>query len=80
MDNPIPGADAAGIVTVLSISPFEEDHLTLERTLRPSEATLYPDRRVRITRRSEPSSALAVLRGARIPIVARHAEFRFLEE
>lgn len=80
MDNPIPGADAAGIVTVLSVSPFEEDHLTLERTLRPSEATLYPDRRVRITRCSEPSSAPAVLRGARIPIVVHHAEFRFLEE
>ena len=80
MDNPIPGGDAAAIITVLSISPFEEDRLTLERTFRPTEATPYPDRRVRVIRCSEPSSAPAVLRGARIPIVVRHAEFRFLEE
>jgi len=74
VDNPTAGVDVVRVVTVLSISRFEEDHLAMERTFDNAEATLYPNCRVRIIRCTEAAGALPVLRGARIPIVVCDAD------
>lgn len=63
-----------GIITVLSISRFEEDHRSLERIFRDFEGTLYPNCRPRLVRCSDPASALSVLHTARIPIVVCDAD------
>lgn len=80
MSNPAAAAaaaadvDAIRIITVLSISRVEEDHLTLDQIFRDSQVTLYPNCRMTITPCSDPSGALPVLRGARIPIVVCDAD------
>lgn len=56
-------------VPVLSISRFEQDHLELDRAFRESEATLYPNCRLRLIRCSDPANAISMVRGASIPLV-----------
>lgn len=76
MDDPSPDVDAIRTITVLSVSRFEEDHLSLERIFHDFEVTLYPNCRLRLIRCSMPASALSILRGARIPIVVCDADER----
>ena len=69
MDNFFAEVDAPYVVTILSVSRFEEDHLALERIFCDAEATLYPALRVRIARCSEAAGALTILHSTRMPLV-----------
>ena len=64
-----PASYAPGTITVLSLSPVENDHMVLEQTFRDSSLTLYPNRRVRLRPSRTLASTLAALREHRIPIV-----------
>ena len=64
-----PASHPPGTVTILSLSPSENDHAVLERTFRDSSLTLYPNCRLKLQPSPTPSSALALLRAHRIPIV-----------
>ena len=58
-----------GTITVLSLSPVENDHAALERTFRDSSLTLYPNCRLALQPSRTLALALAALREYRIPIV-----------
>jgi DNA-binding response OmpR family regulator len=69
VDNDAADVDVTHIITILSVSPFEEDHIALERIFGDAETTLYPNCRVRIVRCSDRSRMLSALDGTRIPVV-----------
>jgi hypothetical protein len=58
-----------GTISVLSLSPSQNDHAVLERTFRSSSLTLYPNCRLTLQPSRTLASTLAVLRTHRIPIV-----------
>ena len=61
-------------VTLLSLSPLEEDHLALEHIFQSSEATLYPGLRVAVARAWESGNAVETVQASRIPIVICDAD------
>jgi CheY-like chemotaxis protein len=61
--------DPVNTITVLSVSPAEDDHGALEQVFRDSEVTLYPNCRVTLQRCASLASALAAVRENPIPIV-----------
>ena len=65
----LPASHPPGTITVLSLSPAENDHVVLERTFRDSSLTLYPNCRLRLQPSPTLASTLATLRAHRIPIV-----------
>jgi hypothetical protein len=67
--NGVAGADVSHIITILSVSRFEEDHLALERIFGDAETTLYPNCRARIVRCFDRSNILSALGGTKIPVV-----------
>ena len=64
-----PASHPPGTVTVLSLSPSENDHAVLEQTFRESSLTLYPNCRLTLQPSPTLESTLARLRAGRIPIV-----------
>ena len=64
-----PASPAPGTITVLSLSPAENDHAVLEQTFKDSSLTLYPNCRLKLQPSPTLASALAVLRSHRVPIV-----------
>ena len=64
-----PASHTPGTITVLSLSPAENDHAVLARTFRDSSLTLYPNSRLTLRPSPTLASALAALRANRIPIV-----------
>jgi CheY-like chemotaxis protein len=64
-----PPNHSPGTITVLSLSPAENDHAVLEQTFRESSLTLYPNCRLTLQRSRTLASALAALRKHRIPVV-----------
>jgi hypothetical protein len=59
-----------GIITVLSVSPIQEDHIVLENTFRsPSPWAPYTDSKWTLNISLTLASAMSALRGSRIPIV-----------
>jgi CheY-like chemotaxis protein len=64
-----PASHPPGTITVLSLSPAENDHAALERTFRESSLTLYPNSRLTLQRTRTVASTVAALRLQRIPIV-----------
>jgi FixJ family two-component response regulator len=61
--------DPVSTITVLSVSPNENDHAALEQAFRESEVTLYPNCTLTLQRSSSIDAAFDALRGNRIPIV-----------
>lgn len=68
-DNGVAGVDVAHIITILSVSRFEEDHIALEQIFGDPGTTLYPNCRARIIRCFHPSDISSALDGTRIPVV-----------
>ena len=64
-----PASQSPGTITVLSLSPAEDDHAVLARTFRDSSLTLYPNCRLTLRKSPTIASALALLPANRIPIV-----------
>ena len=58
-----------GMIAVLSLSPSENDHVSLARTFRNSSLTLYPNCRLTLQPSSTLASTLAHLRTHRVPVV-----------
>ena len=56
-------------ITVLSVSPGEDDHAALERIFRESEITLYPNCFLALRRCGSLASALDAVREERTPVV-----------
>jgi DNA-binding response OmpR family regulator len=71
----VAGVDATHIITILSVSRFEEDHVALERIFGDVETTLYPNCRARIVLCSDRSQVLSALDGTRIPVVVCDTEY-----
>ena len=59
----------ANSVTILSLTPHEEDHRALSGILEDSQSAWCPDARWRVTRCDSVESAMSHLRSARIPVV-----------
>jgi CheY-like chemotaxis protein len=64
-----PASHPPALITVLSLSPAENDHAVLERTFRESSLTLYPNCRLTLQRSRSIASTVAAVREQRIPIV-----------
>jgi CheY-like chemotaxis protein len=64
-----PSSHPVGTITVLSLSPAEDDHAVLDQTFRDSTLTLYPNCRLTLQPCPSLASTLAALRKHRIPIV-----------
>jgi CheY-like chemotaxis protein len=64
-----PARRPSGTITVLSLSPVEDDHAVLRQSFRDSSLTLYPNCRLTLQPSATLASTLAALRQRRIPIV-----------
>jgi CheY-like chemotaxis protein len=64
-----PASHPPRTLTVLSLSPAENDHAVLRRCFRDTSLTLYPNRRLRLQPSPTLSSTLSSMRAHRIPIV-----------
>ena len=67
-----PGAETRSrrIITILSVSAIQEDHIALESTFRnPSLWTPYTDSQWRLNTSLTLASAMTALQGSRIPVV-----------
>jgi len=67
-----PGAETRSrrIITVLSVSPIQEDHIVLEETFRSSSPwTSYTDSQWTLNISLTLASAMSVLQASRIPVV-----------
>lgn len=64
-----PASHPPGTITVLSLSPAENDHAVLEQTFRECTLTLYPNCRLTLQRSRSLASTVAALREQPIPIV-----------
>ncbi|MBZ5621191.1 MAG: hypothetical protein LAQ69_21055 [Acidobacteriia bacterium] len=66
---PIEAEGAVATVTVLSVDPIAQDHVTLKKIFNHSEWTLCPNLKWTLATSPSPESALTIIRHTQIPIL-----------